>query len=326
MNKPIEQETIIQGAYPLSGTLTIPQKAEKRLPAILIIPGTGGNDRNGNSKLLRMNLYKDLADFLGQEGYISLRYDKRGTFRSGGDAATAGLWDLIDDAVSCIDHLARLPQADPERIFVLGHSEGAIMAPAIFTRRPVKGLILLSGAAESLKAASARQVEAAMEELSALGGMKGWLIRLFGVPAKARKQNIALMEKILASTEPSIRLKGKKINAKWFREHFAYDMTDYLPQVTCPTLTVTGSKDIQVVPEQARVIAEAVSGPAEWHIVPGMTHILKKTDEELKMLTLIKTYKRLTNVPLDPELLAMMTDWLKRHANADHNESPLSPV
>ncbi|MCZ8513531.1 alpha/beta hydrolase [Paenibacillus filicis] len=320
---PYTEETItIQGAYPLGATLTLPLlEAGRKAPAILIVPGTGANDRDGNNRMLKMNLYKDLTQFLGEQGCIALRYDKRGSYASGGDAAAAGLWDLADDAAACADFLRAHPMADPERVFVLGHSEGAMLAPALFVKRPwIGGLLLIAGSAFSLKDISARQSEQALLELSQLNGWKGALVRLLRIPERARRQNKKIIERLLASEEPAVRIKGKRMNAKWFREHYAYRPSDILAEVTCPVLAVTGTKDIQVPPEHARLLAESVSGPSEWHLIPDMTHILKKTGETPTMLGLLKLYKKLTPVPLDPELLAVLADWLKRHTRLHSQE------
>ncbi|WJH36799.1 lysophospholipase [Paenibacillus sp. CC-CFT747] len=242
-----------EGGRPDSG-------ASVRYPAILIIPGTGGNDRDGNSRMLRMNLYKDLAHVLTGLGWATLRYDKRGIGRSKGSFLESGMWDQVDDAEACLRYLEAHPQVDPGRILILGHSEGCILGPALNARHPVSGLILLSGVAGSLKDALPMQNERAIRELEALTGFKGFLVRLLKVGKKARKQQESLIRRLEQSTGPVIRLRGKKINAKWFREHLAYSVMDDLAKVTCPTLAVTGDKDLQVDPGDAERMASAVKG------------------------------------------------------------------
>ncbi|MGN7398600.1 alpha/beta hydrolase family protein [Cytobacillus praedii] len=313
MNK--TDEVVIQATYPLSGTLTIPIDSNPAFPAILIISGSGKGDRDGNLKKMKMNIYKDLADFLTLKGFVTLRYDKRGTSKSGGNFLETGLTDLIDDAVECIKFLRSHPKVDNNKIIILGHSEGALIAPAVFKKISVSGLILLAGAAEPSKELLPRQNELAYAELNRKTGIKGWLIRTFKITEKARKQNSKIINKIIHSDKEVMRLKGVKLNAKWLREIYAYNVCEYLAEVTCPVLAITGEKDIQVPPEHAKLMAEMVKGEAEWHTIPDMNHIFRKYEGQHTMLGLLKEYKTQINQPIDKELLDRLSTWLQGYTN-----------
>ncbi|MED3576052.1 alpha/beta hydrolase family protein [Cytobacillus praedii] len=313
MNK--TDEVVIQATYPLSGTLTIPIDSNPAFPAILIISGSGKGDRNGNLKKMKINIYKDLADFLTLKGFVTLRYDKRGTSKSGGNFLETGLTDLIDDAVECIKYLRSHPKVDNNKIIILGHSEGALIAPAVFKKISVSGLILLAGAAEPSKELLPRQNELAYAELNRKTGIKGWLIRTFKITEKARKQNSKIINKIIHSDKEVMRLKGVKLNAKWLREIYAYNVCEYLAEVTCPVLAITGEKDIQVPPEHAKLMAEMVKGEAEWHTIPDMNHIFRKYEGQHTMLGLLKEYKTQINQPIDKELLDRLSTWLQGYTN-----------
>ncbi|WP_394233299.1 alpha/beta hydrolase family protein [Niallia oryzisoli] len=306
-------DVTIEGQYTLKGTLTIPTDLKEKNPAILIIPGTGTTNRDGNDKGIVINIYKDLAEFFTSNGFITLRYDKRGTHESGGDYYTAGVKDLIDDAAACVRFLKMDHRVDPNSVILLGHSEGALLAPAVHDQEPAAGLMLLAGAADSSKALLPKQFEMAMKEIKETRGFKGWLFKLLKVAAKAQKQQDAVMAKILNSTEDTLKIKGTKINAKWMREQYDYDVCEYLQKVTCPTLAITGDKDIQVPPDHAEKIAGMVKGESEWHIIHDMNHILRKYTKEHKMLTLIKEYKTLFDQPIDTDLFDIMEKWLKEY-------------
>ncbi|WP_157729644.1 alpha/beta hydrolase [Tumebacillus algifaecis] len=310
-------EVTIPSTFPLQGTLNIPHHSSDLLPAILFLHGSGPIDRNSDAPGLPINLFKQLAEHAARIGFASLRYDKRGIGASGGDYHAAGMYDLVDDAVAAVRFLKNQPGIDPERIYVLGHSEGAILAPQLFEREAVKGLLLLSGIAESLKVTVARQNDMAFTELAKMSGWKGFLIRLFKVADKGRKDSDKTVAKLTNSTTDTIRIKGVKVNAKWFREHYAYDICNTLPHVSCPTLVVTGSKDIQVLPEHAETIASLVSGPSEWHLIPDLHHLLRKDAGEPSMLGLKATYKKAVQLPIDKELLDLINDWLQRQERAE---------
>lgn len=333
MEMSISHEVIIQSAYPLSGTLTIPNQVKTtyttngtlthpsgmktNYPAVLIVSGSGKGDRDGNLKNMKMNVYKDLANFLTLKGFITLRYDKRGTHQSGGNFHETGLYDLIEDAVQCVNFLQNHPKVDREKVLILGHSEGALIAPAVHKQVPVSGLVLLAGAAEPSKDLTPRQSEKVYEEMNEIKGFKGWLFRTFKVIEKARKQNEKVLQKVTESDKAVMRIKGIKLNAKWLRETMSYNVCEYLEEVTCPVLAITGEKDLQVPPDHARLIADIVKGESEWHVITDMNHMLRTYEGEHTMLRLMKEYKTQLNQPIDRELFDKMTAWLEKYYNTE---------
>ncbi|CAH8244030.1 lysophospholipase [Paenibacillus melissococcoides] len=292
----------------------MPRGTVQPAPATLLISGTGESDRNGNGGGLDMNIYKDLADELGKMGLVTLRYDKRGTHASGGDFYETGFWDLVEDSTACVRFLQSRPEVDPNRIVLLGHSEGAFIAPVTHASQPVQGLILIAGALENLvHDIMPRQSAQALQEMETAKGIKGLRFRLFNVPGKTRKQSAAFMEKVISSATPTIKFKGIKLSAKWFQEHAALNLAEYMKEVSCPLLAITGSNDIQAPPEHAKMLAEAVKGEAEWHIVPQMNHVLRKYDKAHTMLGLVKEYKKSIADPIEPEFIKLLDQWMRKY-------------
>lgn len=105
-NQYVEKEVTIKGAYDLAATLAIPN-AENPRTAIVIVGGTGDNDRNGNAPNGKFNmlLYKELSDFFVRLGFITLRYDKRGVAKSKGVQIETGFYDLVDDVIANAKYL-----------------------------------------------------------------------------------------------------------------------------------------------------------------------------------------------------------------------------
>ncbi len=307
--EPIHEEavTLESSAGPLEGTLAVPGLPGSR-GSVLILPGSGPLDRDGNTSLLRMNISRDLARALGVQGFVTLRYDKRGTGRSRRERFTTGFWDLVDDAETAVELLRRRFSRNP--VILLGHSEGCIVAPAVNARRSVEGLILLAGPCESLAVTVTRQRKRAAEDFGRLAGIKGALLRALRVVERQRRRSDAVIARILASDRPWIRVSVFKVNAKWLREHFAYDVALDLPGVRCPMLAISGAKDVQVLPEHARLIAETVAGPAEWRVLPNMTHVLRRTTGPAGMAGLLRLYRLQSGEPLDAELLGIVSTWL----------------
>lgn len=305
-----EQEIIIPGTYSLSGILTLPQQDREKHPVVVMIHGSGDIDRDGNAKQLHINVFKQLSDAIVEKGFATLRYDKRGVGQSEGDFYETGLFDLIDDAAAAVSFAKNHPQIDGERIILLGHSEGSILAPAVSKRIAVQGMILIAGTAEPLADTTAWQREQMKRDIESKKGFGGWLLRLLNVSGKIDKMNNELLQKIHSTEEAIVIYKGKKINAKWNREHEQYDVREYLKEVSCPVIAITGTKDVQVHPEHAREICNIVQGTCESYLIEDMTHILRKTNAEAHMDTIIKDYRRQAREPVEQELKEKITAWL----------------
>ncbi|MFC3040528.1 alpha/beta hydrolase family protein [Virgibacillus xinjiangensis] len=309
-----EQQVIIEGNYDLAGTLTLPQEEQEVYPLMVMVHGSGDLDRDENTKHLRINTFKEISDFVVKKGIATLRYDKRGVGESEGDFYKAGLFDLIEDAISLLRFGKNHPQVDAHRIILLGHSEGSIIAPAIHAQEPVSGMVLLAGTAEPLSETTTWQREKMKEDIKNAIGFEGWLLRLLNVDRKIEKLNRKVMDRIENSTEDVIRYRGKKINAKWDREHRQYNIRDYLPQVECPVLAITGTKDVQVKPWDLEEIAELSSGPCDTHLIEDMSHILRRTNEQ-RFSKILKDYKRQVKEPIDQEVLEIIGEWLEGNIN-----------
>ena len=124
------------GGFSLRGTLTLPA-GDKPAPALLLIPGSGPTDRNGNQPpALVTDLLKQLAERLAREGVATLRFDKRAThvyaadWPKDPDALNRFFgWDrFTGDAKLAYLYLRGRPGIDPKRAGILGHSEGGIIA------------------------------------------------------------------------------------------------------------------------------------------------------------------------------------------------------
>lgn len=309
MNVYREMDLVIKGNEELKGTLTIPE-GKGPFTAVLLVSGSGNGDRDGNfsSANLYPNIYRYLAEYLSEIGCITLRTDKRGCGESSGDFISTGMHDLVDDIISCADYLENLPEV--KNLVLLGHSEGTILITSANSRKPVDGLIFLAGGGESLKDALVKQRSLAKEELLATKGLKGRLFRLLRVDRKIDKQADRLNKKIMSTDSPVIKYQMQKINAKWFRQHYQYNVFDDLAKVSCPCLGINGSKDIQVTPEKVHNLSNYVKGPVDTYVIENMDHLLKETGECASILNPTRDYKINQEKPMHPELKSRLLDWL----------------
>jgi len=306
-----EFEVTIPGQFPLAATLTIPEGSIEKYPLIVMVHGSGPTDRDSNAKGMPMNIFKELSEVVAAEGFASIRYDKRGVGASKGDYYETGVQDLIDDAQAVLEFAKEHPNIDRENVILLGHSEGSILVPFVNEKVPVEGIILLAGTAEPLADTMTWQREEIMNDVRSVKGFQGWLLRLLKVDKKITKMNDDLIKALLASDEPVIKYKGKKINAKWNREHIQFDVSQPLQKVTCPVLAITGTKDVNVKVSDLEKINTLVQGECETHIIHDMTHLLRKTDVEYSISKIMNHYKKSLKQPIDAELKDKISNWLK---------------
>ena len=103
-----EERVFIESDVRLGATIAATDFEGKK-PAIVIIMGTGGMDRDGNGGKFQTNMYKNFAWTFAEWGFVTIRYDKRGTHESSGKKPLYGFEDLVNDAVSVIDYTKSLP-------------------------------------------------------------------------------------------------------------------------------------------------------------------------------------------------------------------------
>ncbi|MBM4694556.1 alpha/beta fold hydrolase [Rhodococcus hoagii] len=133
--------TFTTGAITLHGSLRLPAGSgpDAPAPAVLLLAGSGPTDRNGDSALLpgSIGTLEFLADLLERHGFASLRYDKLGSGSTGlgpyelEDIGDLGFSVFTDAAAAALTFLSDRAAVDPERVYVVGHSEGALIALAL---------------------------------------------------------------------------------------------------------------------------------------------------------------------------------------------------
>lgn len=157
-----EELSITAGEVVLSGTLTIPDphrdSLDDRWPAVLLLASLLPRDRDGRFDRIGhptwfapaeepdQGTLGRLAEALAVRGVASLRYDKRGCGRSGGDWSMAGLFTLVDDVRDAVAALRGHATIDPARIGLVGHGEGAWLSLSAAAADPGIGPLTLVGA------------------------------------------------------------------------------------------------------------------------------------------------------------------------------------
>lgn len=146
--------TIGSGEWVLPGTLTLP-KDKSKSPAVVLIHGSGPQDRDETSSNPSNKMFKDIAWGLATKGIAVLRFDKRSLVYGQKIAKLKGFTvkeESVDDAILAVELLRRTPEVDSKSIFVAGHSLGGMLIPRIGQRdKDLAGLIILAGLTRRLE-------------------------------------------------------------------------------------------------------------------------------------------------------------------------------
>jgi alpha-beta hydrolase superfamily lysophospholipase len=168
--------TVESGGVRLAGTLCEPDQPPANTPLVLLIGGSGPLDRDTNMKGQRLGVFPPIVDDLAIRGIASFRYDKRGAGKSTGEFYTAGQTEFLADAVACLDHFAG-DQRFGKR-FVLGYSEGTVVAARLSLERLIDGLVLLAPLMEDAEQSLMKQAMRLEEALREMRGPGGAVARL----------------------------------------------------------------------------------------------------------------------------------------------------
>ena len=266
------EENIQVGELNLPGLLTLPSEAADPLPAAVLVHGSGPNDRDetiGGTKLFR-----DLAHSLALKGIVSARYDKRtfaGVEISKEDEKTFTVQEeTIDDAVAAARLLRADPRIDPERIYLIGHSMGAMLAPRIAEENPglFTGIVMLSGTPKTLADIVLSQNQAVVDALPPLQKIA------VSVQMTMLRQG---WKNVLSSTEEEV--KGKTIfeaPAYYFWEMAQHDTASILKDLDLPALIINGGSDFQVIDADGIDAWQALDLPENIQLsyYPELNHLL----------------------------------------------------
>tara|TARA_R110002049_G_scaffold307163_2_gene506960 strand:- start:943 stop:1986 length:1044 start_codon:yes stop_codon:yes gene_type:complete len=277
---PAQQELTALGPEgPLRGTLTLPVSdgaIHDGTPVVLIVPGSGPTDRNGNSPLgISAAPYALLAEALAERGIPSVRIDKRGMFGSADaipDPNEVTIRAYGDDVLAWTRAIReRLPaKGNGTRcVLPLGHSEGGLVVLAAIARLPDPcGLILVSTPGRPLGTVLRDQLHTNPANAPILNEADEAITTL----ERGEKVNTNVLNPVLQPLfAPQVQ--GFLIDA------FAYDPAALIAETRVPVLIVQGMRDLQVGEADARRLADSAPD-ATLSLVPDVNHVLKAVSSD----------------------------------------------
>ena len=261
---PVERQITAPGPLaPLAGTLL---DAGKRAPVVVIIPGSGPTDRDGNNPAgVRPSSYRLLAEGLAARGITTVRIDKRGMFGSKAAIANPNAVAIADYAADAHAWAKAARAATGARcVWLLGHSEGGLVALAAGQdRTDLCGVISVSAAGRKLGPIIREQLQANPANAPLIASAYAAIARL---EARQRFNN--------ADIHPALQpLFGEAIQL-YMIDMLAQDPARLAASLRLPLLIVQGDRDLQVKVADANALA-AAQPKARLVVLPGVNHVLK---------------------------------------------------
>ena len=256
------------GEFPLNGMLTLPDDLSDPVPAVVMVHGSGPD--NMDERVMKLTPFKDLAEGLSARGIASVRYDKR-TFAHKRKMAKTfpTIWDeTIEDALLAIELAKADERIDTGKVFILGHSMGAMLAPRIDAEGGnAKGLVLMAGSPARLEDIVVRQ----LRDVNTTNPIVKWLVGLEYKMYAKKFDGLYGM-----SDEEAKRKKfAGNVTLYYFKEMGAKTADKYLLESDKPVFIMQGEMDTQVlVEEDFTGFQELLAGRAntEFKLYPGLNH------------------------------------------------------
>jgi pimeloyl-ACP methyl ester carboxylesterase len=295
------QNKMVEGVT-LAGTLTLPAN-KKNPPVAILISGSGPQNRD--EELAGHKPFLVWADHLSRNGIAVLRYDDRGTAQSTGDYSIATSADLATDVRAAVEFLKSRNDINPDKIGLIGHSEGGLIAPMVITAMPddvaffvslagsgilgydvlVPQLIkssMLSGFSKQESEETAEVIAAGLRVIKSFNSEQQELKdEMFAAMKKARDKTLSSVQS--QYTDQVLTALSDQFSSDWMRFFISHDPSADLKKVKIPSLLLNGSLDYQVIPEDNLYVMESLiksnGNPDVTAIeLEGMNHLFQKVE------------------------------------------------
>ncbi len=256
--------SITTNSVTINGTLLTPNTSEKK-PLVIIIPGSGPTDRDGNNAMMKNNSLKFLAEALTAKSIATYRYDKSALSYTKEEIEkidTLTFDTFIYEAKRVIDYFKNTEMYS--KIIVAGHSQGSLVG-MIASQNKVDGFISLEGAGRSIDEVLVEQIELQAPFLKD---------ETQKIVTELKKGNT-----VDEFNPMLISLFNKQIQP-FLMSWMQYNPQEEIAKLVIPILIINGSKDIQVKIVDAELLHKAAP-KSELFIVENMNHIFKEIKGDL---------------------------------------------
>ncbi|HZG51137.1 MAG TPA: alpha/beta fold hydrolase [Pyrinomonadaceae bacterium] len=301
-----EEVVIRMNNYQLAGTLSLPRGARRRVPAVILITGSGQQTRDEAIPIPGLENYRpfrQIAEHLAARGIAVLRVDDRGMGGSTGretlPAATTS--SFADDVRAEVAYLRGRREIDPNRIALAGHSEGGSIAMMIAaTDARIRAVVLLAAMGKTGREVNLAQQEEALTQATNMTEER---------KNELRAEQRRILQTVIEGGDTSQLPPQARAYLPWFKEFLTFDPLAVMRRVRQPVLILQGALDRQVTADQAalleRAAREAGNRDVTLRVLPGLNHLLLPARTGAW-----SEYPTLTTTALSTELLDALSMWL----------------
>ncbi|MDT3403591.1 alpha/beta hydrolase family protein [Mucilaginibacter terrae] len=315
-------------------TITIPANGNKMFPAVILVSGTGAQDRDGT--MAGHKLFADIANYLSSRGIIVLRIDDRGVGKSTGDYSKATTADFSDDVLEAFNYLKTRPEVISNKIGIMGHSEGGASCSLAASRAPgIAFLVSIAGLAlkgyDALIIQNRDLVNAApisdidKQRYNSINELMFKTALQYADSASMEQKLIDVYTQWKKTDDEAVKARhiefdhfrfpiysfAKQASSAWYRYFIKYDPAPVLEKVNIPILALNGDKDLMVSYKENLANWKVLSSKGRntkvtTKIIAGLNHLFLPCE---KCTT--QEYPTIKD-SFSPQALQIIADWLKR--------------
>jgi pimeloyl-ACP methyl ester carboxylesterase len=289
--------------FSLAGTVSKPEGATAALPAVILVSGAGPTDRD--EIVWGISIFGQLANALADQGFLVVRYDKRGAGQSGGRPEAAALGDYVEDLRAVVRFLRQRKDVDRDRLALVGYGEGGAIALSAARDGNVAALALINAMGVSGAELNMWQAEHGLDETEALPDHRTGTLEL-----QKKIQAAVLSGKGWDDIPPEIRAQADTV---WFKSYLAFKPDAALRDVRKPVLILHALLDSEIPASNAERFEAAAAQTkhprqvVEVVRVPGVNHLLVPA-----VTGKIEEYPDLKDTKISPAVLDPLVAWLRK--------------
>jgi len=278
-------EIVAPDGYTIAADLALPDGWSEAVPVVLLISGSGPQDREASLFGGQYAAHPAWRNAFIEAGIAVMSFDEAGQGESGGNWSDMGIHDMVEIGQRLIMRARNHAAIDSDRVFVLGHSEGGMIASLISARDDdLAGLVLVASPGRALPEVLEYQLR---------------------LNASEQTEDPAEQEEIFANLQT--QWMGMIEQNATLLEAFHMDPLALAADIQSPVIILQGWSDWQVEPDQAWALARAigeVGGSVDLHMFADVNHLLIRDPAGQT------EYENLTDFTLDAELLSTGVNWV----------------
>ena len=304
---PYKEESVsfTNAQYTFNGTLTLPENYTKNTPVVLMVTGSG--QQNRDEELFSHKPFAVIADALARQGIASLRYDDRGWGDKSVNFADFTTDDFRQDAAAAIPLLRKRFN----KVGILGHSEGGTIAMMLAAEGKADFIVSLAGMAISGKETLIMQNRQAMTAIGlpkeTVDSYCNSISKALDEIASGKKANEININDVPQALKPVTIKALQQADTPYIRHFLTVDAGKLLPEIKCPVLALNGTKDTQVDCDANTTRIEKGLANCKHSIkkIDGVNHLFQHCNTGI-----VTEYQQIEET-ISPEVLQEVAKWIK---------------